>query len=122
MSAEVHRLLEPEGLPVAQGGSAYLDAYLQPFRRWLDCDTVTEILVNRPGEIWIEDSRQAQMQRIESAKIDDRLIQRLAEQVARVADIARRKGRELATPAEARAAFGLPAWDTPQPAQLAGAH
>lgn len=84
MSAEVHQLLEPEGLPVAQGGSAYLDAYLQPFRQWLDCDTVTEILVNRPGEIWIEDSRQAQMQRIESAKIDDRLIQRLAEQVARV--------------------------------------
>ena len=39
-----------------------------------------------------------------------------AEQVARVADIARSMGRELATPAEARAAFGLPAWDMPQPA------
>ena len=45
---------------------------------------MTEILVNRPGEIWIEDSRQAQMQRIEAAEIDDRLVQRLAEQVARV--------------------------------------
>ena len=33
-----------------------------------------------------------------------------AEQVARVADIARSMGRGLATPAEARAAFGLPAW------------
>lgn len=84
MSAEVHQLAESGGLPLAQGGSAYLDAYLQPFRQWLDCDTVTEILVNRPGEIWIEDSRKAQMQRIEAAEIDDRLVQRLAEQVARV--------------------------------------
>lgn len=34
-----------------------------------------------------------------------------AEQVARVAGIARRMGRELATPAEARAAFGLKPWN-----------
>lgn len=34
-----------------------------------------------------------------------------AEQVARVADIARKMGRALATPAEARAAFGLKAWN-----------
>ena len=26
----------------------------QAFQRWLDIDTVTEILVNRPGEVWIE--------------------------------------------------------------------
>jgi 3-keto-5-aminohexanoate cleavage enzyme len=38
-----------------------------------------------------------------------------AEQVTRVAGIARSMGRELATPAEARAAFGLPAWDAPAP-------
>lgn len=36
-----------------------------------------------------------------------------AEQVARVAQIAREMGRKLATPAEARAAFGLPAWSAP---------
>jgi uncharacterized protein (DUF849 family) len=33
-----------------------------------------------------------------------------AEQVARVAEVAARLGRPLASPAEARAAFGLPAW------------
>ena len=33
-----------------------------------------------------------------------------AEQVARVAGIARNMGREIATPAEARAALGLPVW------------
>jgi len=84
MSAEVHQLSMAEGQAVTQGGSAYLEAYLLPFRQWLDRDTVTEILVNRPGEVWIEDSRHTGMQRVEAADIDDRLVQRLAEQVARV--------------------------------------
>lgn len=64
--------------------SVYLDAYLAPFRRWLDTDTVTEIIVNRPGEVWVEDAASPGMQRIETPDIDDRLVQRLAEQVARV--------------------------------------
>ena len=65
--------------------SVYLDAYLAPFREWLERDTVTEILVNQPGEVWIEDAAQGgAMQRVLRPDIDDRLIQRLAEQVARV--------------------------------------
>ncbi|MCK0127707.1 P-type DNA transfer ATPase VirB11 [Erythrobacter sp. F6033] len=64
--------------------SVYLDAYLEPFKRWLDRDTVTEIMVNRPGEVWIEDASDPGMKRIETPEIDDRLVQRLAEQVARV--------------------------------------
>ncbi len=99
MAAEIHRLgdeqapakdadqaaspAQTEALPLASG-SVYLDAYLAPFRRWLDKDTVTEILVNRPGEIWVEDASQPGMQRIEVAEVDDKLVQRLAEQVARV--------------------------------------
>ena len=87
MSAEIHHLPagdEDEGLPLAPSGSVYLDAYLEPFRRWLERDTVTEIIVNRPGEIWIEDAEQPGMQCIPAREIDDKLIQRLAEQVARV--------------------------------------
>jgi len=84
MSAEVHKLSGAEGHTLTQGGSAYLEAYLQPFRQWLDRETVTEILVNRPCEVWIEDSRHSHMQRVETGDIDDRLVQRLAEQVARV--------------------------------------
>jgi type IV secretion system protein VirB11 len=84
VSAEVRQIAEAGGAPPAQGGSAYLEAYLEPFRPWLERDTVTEILVNRPGEVWIEDSRDAGMLRIEAPAIDDRLVQRLAEQVARV--------------------------------------
>ncbi len=63
--------------------SVYLDAYLAPFQPWLARQSVTEILVNRPGELWIEDGEQPGMQRIAVPAIDDRLLQRLAEQVAR---------------------------------------
>jgi type IV secretion system protein VirB11 len=68
----------------ASPGSAYLDAYLAPFRVWLERESVTEILVNRPGEVWIEDATDPGMQRIEIPGLDDRLLQRLAEQVARI--------------------------------------
>lgn len=80
--SEVRVLPLPE--PAQPPRSVYLDAYLAPFRPWLDRETVTEILVNGPGEIWIEDAAQAGMQRISMPEIDDRLLQRLAEQVARV--------------------------------------
>ena len=64
--------------------SVYLDAYLAPFRHWLEQESVTEILVNRPGEIWVEDAAHPGMQRISLPALDDALLQRLAEQVARV--------------------------------------
>lgn len=32
----------------------YLDAYLSPLAAWLERDDVTDVLVNRPGEVWIE--------------------------------------------------------------------
>ncbi|HEY0958186.1 MAG TPA: P-type DNA transfer ATPase VirB11 [Novosphingobium sp.] len=64
--------------------SVYLDAYLAPLRPWLDRESVTEILVNRPGELWIEDAAEPGMQRIELTAIDDQLLQRLAEQIARI--------------------------------------
>src|SRR5262245_837658 len=64
--------------------SVYLDAYLAPLRPWLDRESVTEILVNRPGELWIEDVAHPGMQRVELPAMEDTLLQRLAEQVARV--------------------------------------
>jgi type IV secretion system protein VirB11 len=87
VSAEIHQLAgahEPDAPLPAASGSVYLDAYLAPFRQWLDRDTVTEIIVNRPGELWIEDAGTPGMQRIAAPEIDDKLVQRLAEQVARV--------------------------------------
>lgn len=81
MPADITPLREPT--KDTGSNSAYLDAYLGPFRQWLDRESVTEILVNRPGEIWVEDSRAPGMQRIDAPEIDDLLVQRLAEQVAR---------------------------------------
>ena len=73
---------EAEQLPTTDGVDPFLEAYLEPFRGWLAHDDVTEILVNRPGEAWIE--QRGQMTRHEAPKIDDSLLQRLAEQVARI--------------------------------------
>ena len=94
MTADIHPLTaidaqdgaqqDVSDAPIAGERSVYLDAYLAPFQRWLDRDTVTEIMVNKPGELWIEDASDPGMKRIDTPDIDDRLVQRLAEQVARV--------------------------------------
>ena len=73
---------EAEKLPSTDGPDPFLEAYLEPFRAWLAQDDVTELLVNRPGEVWIE--QRGSMTCHKSPKIDDALLQRLAEQVARV--------------------------------------
>jgi type IV secretion system protein VirB11 len=73
-----------EQLPGAEDLDPFLEAYLEPFRDWLSQPDVTEILVNRPGEAWIE--QRGKMTRHKAAKVDDSLLQRLAEQVARVSN------------------------------------
>ncbi|MFL6759411.1 P-type DNA transfer ATPase VirB11 [Sphingomonas sp.] len=66
------------------GIDPFLEAYLEPFRGWLAAADVTELLVNRPGEVWIE--QRGKMTRHETPAVDDALLQRLAEQVARVSN------------------------------------
>jgi type IV secretion system protein VirB11 len=75
---------EAEQIPVTEGLDPFLGAYLEPFRAWLEQDDVTEILVNRPGEVWIE--QRGRMTSYDAPKVDDPLLQRLAEQVARVSN------------------------------------
>jgi type IV secretion system protein VirB11 len=67
--------------PVAD--NVYLDAYMAPFRQWLDRADVTEVMVNRPGEVWIEASGEARMLRLEAPDITSDLLARLASQIAR---------------------------------------
>lgn len=62
----------------------YLRSWLRPFAPWLERDDVTEILVNRPGELFIEIVGQSGMTRVASPEIDDRLLERLASQIARM--------------------------------------
>lgn len=65
-------------------GSVYLNSYLAPFAPWLQREDVSEILVNRPGEVWIEAAGAAAMQCIAAPQIDATLLRRLSEQMARV--------------------------------------
>ena len=75
---------EAEQIEPEDGVDPFLEAYLEPFRAWLDQGDVTELLVNRPGEVWIE--QRGQMTRHDAPSVDDSLLQRLAEQVARVSN------------------------------------
>jgi len=77
-------MTEEAQLPETSGIDPFLEAYLDPFRAWLEQPDVTELLVNRPGEVWIEQA--GRMTRHEAEKVDDSLLQRLAEQVARVSN------------------------------------
>jgi type IV secretion system protein VirB11 len=62
----------------------YLHSYLEPFRPWLERPDISEILVNRPGEVWIEEAGLTSMRCISVPAVDDALLQRLATQIARV--------------------------------------
>ena len=67
--------IEPDGV--------YLRAFLKPLDPWLSRPDVTEILVNQPGEIWVETSGAGAMQRVEVADLTSMALTRLAAQVAR---------------------------------------
>lgn len=71
--------------PVAGApGNIYLTSYLAPFALWLDAGDVTEILVNRAGEVWVERIGSAEMERHDAPQIDAQLLERLAHQIARI--------------------------------------
>jgi len=59
----------------------YLDAYLAPLAQWLSRPDVTDVLINRPGEVWIETSGGA-MSREPADQLTEQALQRLARQIA----------------------------------------
>lgn len=66
-----------------QFSSIYLQSYLEPFQPWLEADDITEILVNRPREVWVERAGVASMERHDVPKLDIELLTRLSHQIAR---------------------------------------
>jgi type IV secretion system protein VirB11 len=94
---------------VAEFADPFLEAYLEPFQQWLEDPDVSELLVNRPGEIWVETP--SGMTKHNAPAVDDRLLQRLAEQVARISNqgISRERPLLAATlPNGARTQFVAP--------------
>ena len=67
------------GPPVT--GGVYLDAYLSPLAPWLERDDVTDLMVNRPGEVWIETAR-GTTTREAAPQITEVALGRLARQIA----------------------------------------
>jgi len=66
--------------PAANQGF-YLDSFLAPLAPWLSREDVTDIYVNRPGEIWVE-SLGGGIERHEDPALSEQLLGRLARQIA----------------------------------------
>ena len=61
----------------------YLESYLAPLAEWLGQDDVTDIYVNRPGEIWVERLGQ-EPQPIDLPELTREVLARLVRQIASV--------------------------------------
>jgi type IV secretion system protein VirB11 len=59
----------------------YLAAFLQPLRPWLERSDVTDILINVPGEVWVE-TLGGPSERHEAPDLTDTALWRLAGQIA----------------------------------------
>ena len=62
-------------------GQFYLESYLAPLASWLERTDITDIYINRPGEIWTE-SVGGMIERHDTPELDRTALQRLARQVA----------------------------------------
>jgi len=59
----------------------YLDTYLSALAPWLTRDDVTDLLINQPGEVWIETAG-GLLTRIAAPQVTDVVVGRLARQIA----------------------------------------
>jgi type IV secretion system protein VirB11 len=82
MSCAVREPLQSEAVSVWHTLPTFLRQACEPIRPWLEDPEVIEIMCNRPGEVWIESTRHADMQRFEVSALTGTQIQRIAQQVA----------------------------------------
>ena len=69
-----------------QKQGVFIERYLDPFRKYLLDPEVSEICVNRSGEIWIERIGLPAMERVESTEVTDEHLERLARQIASISE------------------------------------
>jgi type IV secretion system protein VirB11 len=62
----------------------YLDAFLAPLAAYLERGDVTDLYINRPGEVWIETA--SGIERHEQPGLNDAALWRLARQIAAASD------------------------------------
>jgi type IV secretion system protein VirB11 len=61
--------------------NVYLDSYLAPLAKWLAVENVTDIYINRPGEIWLE-TLGNKPERISAPDLTPEMLARLVRQIA----------------------------------------
>jgi type IV secretion system protein VirB11 len=66
---------------MSEAATSYLGVYLSPLAEYLASDDVTDIYINRPGELWVERLGH-RPQRHEAPALTESLLWRLAKQVA----------------------------------------
>ncbi len=66
------------------GAGIYLRSYLAPLTGMLARPDVTDIYVNRPGELWVE-TIGGEIERHDAPKLDEATLERLARQIAAIA-------------------------------------
>ncbi|PSJ37589.1 P-type DNA transfer ATPase VirB11 [Allosphingosinicella deserti] len=71
--------MKPAAADEAQG--VYLRSYLEPLSAILGRNDVTDVYVNRPGEVWVETTDGA-IERFDAPELDDTMLWRLARQIA----------------------------------------
>ena len=69
---------------LVERGGVYLEAYLRPLAAWLARPDVTDILINAPGEVWIE-TLGGEAERHPAPELTDQALWRLASQIAAAA-------------------------------------
>jgi type IV secretion system protein VirB11 len=82
MNCVVREPFTSEAVSVWNTLPTFLRQACEPIRPWLEDPEVIEIMCNRPGEVWIESTRHADMQRHEVPALSSLQIQRIAQQVA----------------------------------------
>lgn len=63
--------------------NVYLSAFLAPLSPWLSRPEVTDLLVNAPGEVWVETASEG-MRREPAPGLDETTLQRLVRQIAAI--------------------------------------
>lgn len=67
----------------AAAGNLYLQSYLEPLAKWLGRGDVTDIYVNRPGEVWIE-TLKGKIDQHAAPDLTSEVLHRLVRQIAAV--------------------------------------
>lgn len=71
-------------LPLNTNTGVFVHRYLQQFQTFLQDQSISEICVNQPGEVWIERAGEPCMERIVSPTVTESELMGLAHQIARV--------------------------------------